>query len=133
MGLPEAEAGAWFVRFYAAGLTAGATRFFSDSVAFVTFPSLTIQLPYYVNQLMSARLAGFTSAEKVAAGQYRFRVGGSDVWVLWNGVPSSLSGSVVATDIYGNETTVDAKSLAPRETAPVIIRAVVTKRRAVRK
>jgi hypothetical protein len=130
MGLPEAEAGAWFVRFYAAGLAAGATRFFSDSVAFVTFPALTIQLPYYVNQLMTARLAGFTSAEKMATGQYRFRVGGSDVWVLWNGVPSSLTGSVVATDIYGNETTVDAKSLAPRETAPVIVRPVTARRRA---
>ena len=42
MGLPEGEAGAWFVRFYAAGLAAGVNRFYPDATAFVTFPSGTI-------------------------------------------------------------------------------------------
>lgn len=129
MGLPEAEAGAWFLRFYTAGLAAGVSRFFSDSIAFVTFPNPTIELPYYINKLLTARLGGFTAAQKVAAGQYRFTVGGSEVWVLWNGVPSSLTGSVLATDLYGNESTVDAKSLAPSEKSPLIVGVVSGARR----
>jgi hypothetical protein len=31
-----------------------------------------------VNKLLEAKLGGFTSAIKVAEGQYKFRVGGSD-------------------------------------------------------
>lgn len=122
MGLPEAPAGAWFLRFYTAGLAAGVNRFFPDAIAFVTFPGLTIQLPYYINKLLFARLGGFTSAERVATGQYKFRVNNADVWVLWSGVPSSLSGTVIATDLYGNETLANAKTLTPSETAPLIVR-----------
>ena len=51
--------------------------------------------------------------------------------MLWNGVPSSLIGTVIATDLYGNETTVDAKTLAPAETAPLIVRRTTSRRRAV--
>jgi hypothetical protein len=132
MGVPEAEAGAWFVRFYTAGLAAGVNRFYPDAVAFATFPSGTIELPYYINKLLLARLGGFTSAQRVATGQYKFRVNGADAWVLWNGVPSSLTGSVVATDMYGNETTVNATKLTPSETAPLIVRsAAITRRHAV--
>lgn len=66
-GLPEAEAGAWYVRMYAAGLAAGATRFFPDAPAFVMMNG-TVYLPFYVQKLLQAQLGGFTSAEKVATG-----------------------------------------------------------------
>jgi len=114
-GLPEAEAGAWFVRFYTAGLAAGAEKFFSDAPVFVEMDG-TVRLPFYVNKLLEAKLGGFTSATKIATGQYQFRVGANDVYVLWNGVPPALSGKTVsAIDMYGNET-----SLTPSETSPVI-------------
>jgi len=128
-GLPEAEAAAWFVRFYTAGLAAGASRFVSDAESFANAPAGNVLLPYYINKLMTAKLGGFTSAEKIASGQYKFRVNGSDVWVLWSGVPSSLTGNVIATDMYGNDTTLDAKQLAPKETAPLFVRSVVPRRR----
>ena len=115
-GLSEAEAGAWFVRFYTAGLAAGAEKFFSDAPVFVEMDG-TVRLPFYVNKLLEAKLGGFTSATKIASGQYQFRVGANDVYVLWNGVPSALSGKTVsAIDMYGNET-----SLTPSETSPVIV------------
>lgn len=120
-GLPEAEAGAWYVRFYTAGLAAGAEKFFSDAPSFIDIDG-TILLPYYVNKLLEAKLGGFTSAAKIAAGQYQFRVGANDVYVLWSGIPSALSGrTVTATDMYGNETSMNASVLAPSETSPVIV------------
>lgn len=130
-GLPEAQAGAWFLRFYTAGLCAGASRFVSDAQAFVSMPANVIELPYYVNKLLTARLGGFTSAEKLASGQYRFTTPSGDVFVLWNGAPASLTGSVIATDLYGNDTTVDVKTLAPSETAPLIVRRATSRRRVV--
>jgi len=120
-GLTEPEAGAWFVRFYTAGLAAGAEKFFSDAPAFID-PDGTVLLPYYVNKLLELKLGAFTSATKLATGQYQFRVGTNDVYVLWSGVPAVLSGrTVTATDMYGNDTTVNASSLTPSETSPVIV------------
>jgi len=134
-GLTEAEAGAWFVRFYTAGLAAGAEKFFSDASAFLDFDG-TVLLPYYVNKLLETKLGGFTSATKLAAGQYQFRVGANDVYVLWNGVPAAIAGrTVMATDMYGNETSVNASSLTPSETSPVIVTvgaAAPARRRAAR-
>lgn len=130
-GLPEAEAGAWFVRFYAAGLYAGATRFVSDAQPFVGAPANVIQLPYYINKLMYTRLSGFTAAEKIATGQYRFLTPLGEVWVLWTGVPSTLTGAVVATDMYGNETTTTASKLTPSTNAPLFVERATSRRRAV--
>jgi hypothetical protein len=127
-GLPEAEAAAWFIRFYTAGLAAGAEKFFSDAPTFVEMDGL-VRLPYYTNKLLEAKLGGFTSATKVADGQYRFRVGANDVYVLWKGVPAAITGAVSATDIYGNETSTNASQLAPSETAPVIVAAIPNARR----
>jgi len=129
--LPEAEAAAWYVRFYTAGLAAGATKFFSDAPAFVQIDG-TVYLPYFVNKLLDAKLGGFTSAQKIAAGQYSFRVNGHDVYVLWSGVPASLRGTVNAVDMYGNRTSADASSLHPTEAAPLIVEPAVTRRRSVR-
>jgi len=129
--LPEAAAAAWYVRFYTAGLAAGATKFFSDAPSFVQIDG-TAYLPYFVNKLLDAKLGGFTSAKKLAAGQYSFHVNGRDAYVLWNGVPASLHGSVNVTDMYGNRTTVDASSLHPSEQSPLIVEPILTRRRSVR-
>jgi len=132
-GMTEAQAGAWFIRFDAAGLAGGVSRFFPDAASFATPDGKTF-LPYYVNRLVEAELAGFTSATKIAAGQYKFTVHGSDVYVLWSGVPSTLKGRVTAIDMYGNQTTVDASALAPSEASPLFVKAdsTSTRRRAAR-
>jgi len=129
-GLSEADAGAWYVRMYAAGLAAGASRFFPDAPAFIQMNGPTY-LPFYVQKLLQAELGGFTSATKVATGQYRFRVGNSDRWVVWSGMP--VSGEVRAIDMYGNVTTAQASTLHPTASAPLIIEVNTSgKRRASR-
>lgn len=129
--LSERDAAAWFIRFYAAGLAAGAQRFFSDAPAFVTMDGTTL-LPFYVNKLMEAKLGGFTSAAKLADGQYRFVVNAREVFVLWGGVPASLTGSVICTDMYGIEATIDASLLPRSESFPVIVERLPARRRASR-
>jgi hypothetical protein len=119
-GLTEAQAGAWFMRFYAAGIAAGVDKFISDASAFVTLDG-TVYLPFYVNKLIDTTLGGFTAAEKVATGQYRFTVRGSDVYVTWNGVPAALHGTIVATDMYGTRTTAEASTFTPSEASPLIL------------
>jgi hypothetical protein len=130
-GLTEPEAAAWYVRMYTAGLAADATRFFSDAPAFIEMNGPTY-LTYYVNKLVQAKLGGFTAATKIAEGQYRFVVHGRDVYVLWSGVPASLSGTVIATDFYGRETLMNAALLAPGESAPLFVEPLLARRRAVR-
>lgn len=123
VSLTEPQAAAWYTRFYTAGLNGGVTRFFTDSVAFfrVQGSQVTRLLPYYTNKLLEAKLGSFSASSKIAAGQYRFRVGGSSVYVLWSGVPAELSGTVTVYDIYGNETRADARSLAPKDSQPLIV------------
>jgi Glycosyl hydrolase catalytic core len=130
-GLTEKEAAAWYVRMYSAGLATGATRFFSDASSFLEMNGTTY-LTFYVNKLVQTKLGGFTSAAKLVTGQYRFRVNGADVYVLWSGVPSSLTGTVTATDFYGNIVTTNAALLTPSELSPLFVEPRSSKRRAVR-
>ena len=119
----EPQAAAWYTRFYAAGLNGGVKRFFSDASSFFTTQGRTVTrlLPYYTNKLLEAKLGSFSASTKLAAGQYRFTVQGSPVYVLWTGVPAELSGAVTSYDIYGNETRGDAGSLRPSESLPLIV------------
>ncbi len=120
LALPEAEAGAWYVRFYTAGMAAGASRFFSDSAAFIGEEGKRL-LPFYVNKLLEEKLRGLTQATKIAQGQYLFQVAGKTVFVLWAGVPSGLAGTVEVTDLYGNSSTLDASQVVPSELSPLIV------------
>jgi hypothetical protein len=135
-GLTEVEAGAWYVRMYAAGLTGGAVRFISDAPGFIESDGTTY-LPFYVQKLVQAKLGGFMSATKLAAGQYKFRVGSSDVYVLWTGLPAGLTGTATIADLYGNESTVDLTTarLTFSESAPLIVTkgGVAMRRRASRR
>jgi hypothetical protein len=124
-GLTEAAAAAWYLRMDAAALAAGASRFFPDATSLVEMNGTTY-LPFYVQKLIQAKLGGFTSATKVAAGQYRFRVNGVDRWVVWSGMP--VTGIVKATDMYGNETVADASTLRATEAAPLIVERVAKRR-----
>ncbi len=130
-GMTEAQAGAWFIRFDAAGLAGGVSRFFPDAASFTT-PDGRTYLPYYVNRLVEAELGGFSAATKIASGQYKFTVRGSDVYVLWSGVPSTVKGNVTATDMYGNQTSMNASALAPSEANPLFVRVEPPRRRASR-
>jgi len=127
--MSERDAAAWFVRFYTAGLAAGVERFFSDAPAFATLDGTTL-LPFYVNKLLEAKLGGWTSAAKLAEGQYRFVVNGREVFVLWSTVPATINGSVVYTDMYGVERTADAASLPLAEASPLIVERLPARRRA---
>lgn len=117
----EKDAAAWYLRFYTAGLASGVDRFFSDNISFHDTQKNQILLPFYVNKMLEAKLGGFTEAEKLAEGQYRFTVNGKSVYVIWNGVPAELSGTVTAIDMYGNAQTADAAALQPSEASPLIV------------
>ena len=119
-GLTETEAAAWYVRMNTAGLAAGAVKFFPDASGLMEMNGTTY-LTFYVQKLIQAKLGGFTSATKLADGQYRFNVNGRDIYVLWNGVPSTLSGTVRVTDYYGNVSVTSVSSLTPTEAAPVFV------------
>lgn len=124
VSLTETQAASWFTRFYAAGMNGGVTRFFSDASSFISnggSKNIKLLLPYYTNKLLEAKIGNFTASAKLAAGQYRFTVGGSPVYVLWSGVPAELTGTVTSYDIYGNETKGDASALKPSESLPLIV------------
>jgi hypothetical protein len=133
LALTERQAAAWYVRFYSAGLAAGVDRFFSDAASFVAQPEGTILLPLYTNKILEAKLGGFTSAEKIAGGQYRFRVGSTNRYVVWAGVPSTLTGRVTVTDLYGNESVMDASEINPSEENPLILSQLVERKRPARR
>jgi hypothetical protein len=119
--LSEPQAAAWYLRFYSAGLAAGVNRFFSDAPSYYSPKDRQVLLPFYVNKMLEEKFGAFAAAEKLAEGQYRFMVGGRPVYVLWNGVPTELTGTVTATDMYGNTQTLEASTLKPSEAAPIIV------------
>ena len=125
IGIPEAEAGAWFIRFYTAGLANGVDHFYSDSFAFIfvepQHQAITLRLPYYVNILVEHMVGSATESEKLAEGQYHFTVDGQSVYVLWAGVPAEITGNVLVTDMYGNQTTLSAQDIQPSETNPIFV------------
>jgi len=117
-GLTETAAAAWYLRMVPAALAAGASRFFPDATGFVETNGTTY-LTFYVAKLLQLKLGNFTAATRVSTGQYRFTVNNNDVWLVWTGMP--LSGTVRATDMYGNITVADAATLTPSETAPMFL------------
>jgi hypothetical protein len=115
--LGEVEAAAWYMRFYTVGLANGAERFFSDRVSFFAMRQNERLLPFYVNKLLEAKLGGFSAAETIAPGQYRFSVSGRDVYVVWTGIPAGVEGRVF--DMYGREYA--PGTILPSSANPLII------------
>ncbi|MBA7672556.1 hypothetical protein ES703_80737 [subsurface metagenome] len=68
---------------------------------------------YYGLKTLIEKLDKFTSAEKLAEGQYRFMVEGEAIYVLWGSgeIPEEITGEVLVTDIYGEETRTDSSAI----------------------
>lgn len=120
IALPEEEAGAWLLRFYTAGLASGVELFISDAPTFITDGK--VSLPFYLNKLLELKLDGFTQAEKIDDGQYRFLVDENWVYILWNGVPDSIKNeSIEITSMFGETFDSFTELSAPSETFPLIV------------
>ena len=83
---------------------------------------LTGRPAYYGLKTLIEKLDKFTSAEKLAEGQYRFMVEGKAIYVLWGSgeIPEEITGEVVVTDIYGKETRIDSSAINLTE-SPIFV------------
>lgn len=71
---------------------------------------------------INQKLAGFSKVEKITDGQYKFTVNNKTIYALWSGaLPSEISGQVKATDIKGQEQTIDAASLKLSADQPIFV------------
>jgi len=77
---------------------------------------------YYGLETLIEKLDKFTSAEKLAEGQYKFMVEGKPVYVLWGSgeIPEEITGEVLITDIYGEETRTDSSAIRLTE-SPIFV------------
>ena len=68
------------------------------------------------------KLDKFTSAEKLAEGQYKFMVEGKAIYVLWGSgeIPEEITGEVLVTDIYSKETRTDSSAIKLTE-SPIFV------------
>ena len=95
------------------GLVGSSMAFNTDSQ-----PRLFLATLKTINQ----KLAGFSKAEKIIDGQYKFTAGGKTIYALWSGtLPSEISGKVKVTDIKGQEQTLDAAAIKLIPDQPVLI------------
>lgn len=80
---------------------------------------------YYGLKTLIEKLDKFTSAEKLAEGQYRFVVEGKTIYVLWGAgkIPEEITGEVLVTDIYGNETRMNSSAINLTE-SPIFVESI---------
>lgn len=71
---------------------------------------------------IDSKIGGFSKAEKITDGQYKFTVNGKIVYALWSGtLPNEISGQIKVTDINGQERFVDATEIKLNTNQPVLI------------
>jgi len=71
---------------------------------------------------INSKIGGFSKAEKITDGQYKFTVNGKIVYALWSGtLPNEISGQIKVTDINGQERFVDATEIKLNTNQPVLI------------
>jgi len=71
---------------------------------------------------IDSKIGGFSKAEKITDGQYKFTVSGKIVYALWSGtLPNEISGKIKVTDINGQERFVDATGIKLNADQPVLI------------
>jgi len=71
---------------------------------------------------MDQKLLGFSKAEKITDGQYKFTIGNKTIYALWSGVMlSEISGKVKVTDLKGQEQTMDATEMKLNTDQPVLV------------
>jgi hypothetical protein len=77
---------------------------------------------YYALETLIGKLDKFTSAEKLAEGQYKFMVEGEAIYVLWDSgeIPEEITGEVLVTDIYGEEMRTDSSVIKLTE-SPIFV------------
>jgi hypothetical protein len=77
---------------------------------------------FYAFKTMVAKIDYFTSVKKISEQQYKFIVNGNPIYVLWGSgsIPDEIAGAIRVTDIYGNETQMDASELKPGK-SPVFV------------
>ncbi len=77
---------------------------------------------YYALKTLIQEVDDFTSAEKLAEGQYKFVVGKRTIYVLWDPgkIPEEITGEVLVTDLYGQETKMDSLSINLTE-SPIFV------------
>jgi len=81
-----------------------------------------IKPAYYALRTLIQKLDKFTSAEKLAEGQYKFIVEGKAVYVLWGSgkIPEEIKGEVLVTDIYSKETRINSSAITLTE-SPIFV------------
>jgi len=130
---PE-ELGQILVKSYVSSFACGADKFFYERFKALLFePPFFKQAAlvsengekspaYYGLKTLIEKLDKFTSAEKLAEGQYRFTVEGKAIYVLWGSgeIPEEITGEVLVTDIYGKETRTDSSAIKLTE-SPIFV------------
>ncbi|MBA7639153.1 hypothetical protein ES703_46811 [subsurface metagenome] len=128
------EHGQIFVRSYVSSFASGADKFFYYIYrALPSESSLAKRLALidengerrpaaYGLKTLIEKLDRFTSAEKLAEGQYKFMVEGEAIYVLWGSgkIPEEITGEVLVTDIYGKETRTDSSAIKLTE-SPIFV------------
>jgi hypothetical protein len=84
-----------------------------------------IRPAYYALKTLIQKLDKFTSAEKLAEGQYKFIVEGKGVYVLWGSgkIPKEITGEVLVTDIYGKTTRISCSAISLTE-SPIFVESI---------
>ena len=71
---------------------------------------------------IDSKIGGFSRAEKITGGQYKFTIGNKTVYALWSGtLPNEISGQVKVTDIKGQEQIIDAAEIKLSADRPVFV------------
>jgi len=80
---------------------------------------------YHALETLILKIDTFTSAEKLAIGQYRFQVEGKEIFVLWGSgkIPDELKGEVSVTDIYSKEIKSTTSAIILKE-SPIFVEKV---------
>ena len=126
------EHGQVFVKSYVICFACGVERFFYNRfrAGFMSLPYDAALIDengerrpaYYGLKTLIEKLDKFTSAEKLAEGQYRFMVEGKAIYVLWGSgeILEEITGEVLVTDIYGKETRTNSSAISLTE-SPVFV------------
>ena len=120
--LTEEEWAEVIVRSFVYGFGNGAEKLFyvalkgnpgGSGPELTTRPGSQRKKAYYAFKTMVAKIDYFTSVKKISEQQYKFIVNENPVYVLWGSgsIPDEIAGTVKVTDIYGNETQMDASEL----------------------
>ena len=71
---------------------------------------------------INQKLAGFSEVEKIADGQYKFTVGGKNVYAFWSGnLPVEIKGQVKVIDINGEENLLNVQEIKFSSQSPVLV------------